>query len=127
MRVRTTPTSSCSGATPASCTWSRVQPTRTTSDCGFQAGIQAPPSRVRHGCGAPSAQRRIPFDHPQVREVRLHRERLAISGTDGITLIIHHAEPGPADAEAGAPGLVRTHADREHLSRIRRPTGGRYS
>jgi len=41
----------------------------------------------------------VPFDHPQVGEVRLHRERLAISGTDGISLVIYHPEPGSAAAE----------------------------
>jgi transcriptional regulator with XRE-family HTH domain len=41
----------------------------------------------------------VPFDHPQVGEVRLHRERLAISGTDGISLVIYHPEAGSADAE----------------------------
>lgn len=41
----------------------------------------------------------VPFDHPQVGEIRLHRERLAISGTDGVTLVVYHAEAGSSDAE----------------------------
>jgi transcriptional regulator with XRE-family HTH domain len=41
----------------------------------------------------------VPFDHPQVGEMRLHRERLAISGTDGLALVIYHAEAGTPDAE----------------------------
>lgn len=41
----------------------------------------------------------VMFDHPQVGEMRLHRERLAISGTDGMTLMLYHAEPDSADAE----------------------------
>ena len=41
----------------------------------------------------------VPFDHPQVGELTLHRERLAVSGTDGLTLVIYHAEPGTPDAE----------------------------
>ncbi|MTD52637.1 helix-turn-helix domain-containing protein [Amycolatopsis pithecellobii] len=41
----------------------------------------------------------VPFAHPQVGEIRLHRERLTISGTDGITLVIYHADAGSADAE----------------------------
>lgn len=39
------------------------------------------------------------FDHPQVGEMALHRERLAISGTDRLTLVMYHAEPGSVDAE----------------------------
>ncbi|MBP2337079.1 transcriptional regulator with XRE-family HTH domain [Saccharothrix coeruleofusca] len=39
------------------------------------------------------------FDHPQVGQLRVHRQRLAISGTDGITLVIYHADAGSADAE----------------------------
>jgi transcriptional regulator with XRE-family HTH domain len=50
----------------------------------------------RHDVGA---QRGSPtsFDHPQVGEMRLHRERLTISGTDGMTLVVYHAE---ADSDA---------------------------
>jgi transcriptional regulator with XRE-family HTH domain len=52
----------------------------------------------RHDVGT---QRGAPakFDHPQVGELTLHRERLAISGTDGITLVIYHPEPGSVDAD----------------------------
>ncbi|GGP67313.1 helix-turn-helix domain-containing protein [Saccharothrix coeruleofusca] len=39
------------------------------------------------------------FDHPQVGQLRVHRQRLAISGTEGITLVIYHADAGSADAE----------------------------
>jgi transcriptional regulator with XRE-family HTH domain len=51
----------------------------------------------RHDVGA---QRGAPvrFDHPRVGELALHRERLAISGTGGMTLTMYHAEPGSADA-----------------------------
>ncbi|HEX6343781.1 helix-turn-helix transcriptional regulator [Umezawaea sp.] len=49
---------------------------------------------VRDQRGAP-----IPFDHPRVGRMRLHRERLAISGTDGLTLVVYHAEAGSSDAE----------------------------
>jgi transcriptional regulator with XRE-family HTH domain len=41
----------------------------------------------------------VPFDHPQVGEIRLHRERLELSGTDGITLVVYHPEAGSPDAE----------------------------
>ncbi|SEH88189.1 Helix-turn-helix domain-containing protein [Mycolicibacterium rutilum] len=38
------------------------------------------------------------FDHPQVGELRLNRERLAISGTDGMYLVVYHADAGSEDA-----------------------------
>lgn len=41
----------------------------------------------------------VPFHHPQVGEIRLHRERLAVSGTDGLTLVIYHPEAGTSDEE----------------------------
>lgn len=37
--------------------------------------------------------------HPQVGELTLHKERLLISGADGLTLTLHHAPPGAEDAE----------------------------
>ncbi|BCL31025.1 helix-turn-helix domain-containing protein [Streptomyces aurantiacus] len=48
-----------------------------------------------------STQRGAPvlFDHPQVGEITLHRERLAISGAEGLTLTMYHAEPGSEDAD----------------------------
>jgi transcriptional regulator with XRE-family HTH domain len=65
----------------------------------------------------------VPFDHPQVGEVRLRRERLAISGTDGLTLVIYHAEAGSSDAEKlallGSSALTPA-------SRIRHPSAGRH-
>jgi transcriptional regulator with XRE-family HTH domain len=39
------------------------------------------------------------FDHPQVGELELYRERLGISGTDGLYLVIYHPEAGSADAD----------------------------
>lgn len=39
------------------------------------------------------------LDHPQVGELRLYREKLAISGTAGQMLVLYHAAPGSADAE----------------------------
>lgn len=41
----------------------------------------------------------VPFAHPQLGDLRLDREKLAISGTDGLMLVAYHAEPGTADAE----------------------------
>lgn len=38
-------------------------------------------------------------DHPQLGELTLNRSRLAISGTDGLVLMILHPDPGTADEE----------------------------
>jgi len=40
------------------------------------------------------------LDHPQLGELVLHRDKLAITGTDGLLLVIYHAEPGSSTAEA---------------------------
>ena len=39
------------------------------------------------------------FDHPQVGELRLNREKLLVGGTDGIMLVIYHADAGSTDAD----------------------------
>ncbi|MER7837982.1 helix-turn-helix transcriptional regulator [Streptomyces sp. NPDC096040] len=39
------------------------------------------------------------IDHPQVGRLRLNRERLAVSGTTGQTLVIYHPDPGSDGAE----------------------------
>lgn len=39
------------------------------------------------------------FDHPQVGDLRLNRERMSIDGADGMMLVVFHAEPGSSDAE----------------------------
>ncbi|ALL78227.1 XRE family transcriptional regulator [Pseudonocardia sp. EC080610-09] len=39
------------------------------------------------------------LDHPSVGALRLDREKLAVSGTDGIMLVIYHAQPGTDSAE----------------------------
>jgi transcriptional regulator with XRE-family HTH domain len=41
----------------------------------------------------------VRFDHPLVGELRLDREKLAISGTDGMMLVLYHAEPGTDAAD----------------------------
>jgi transcriptional regulator with XRE-family HTH domain len=73
----------------------------------------------------------VPFDHPQVGEMRLYRERLAISGTDGISLVIYHPEAGSADAEKlallGSSALAPAESGSNNgISRIRRPSAGRH-
>ena len=39
------------------------------------------------------------FDHPQVGELVVSREKLAISGTDGMMLVVYHAAPGTEGTE----------------------------
>ncbi|AGL19121.1 helix-turn-helix transcriptional regulator [Actinoplanes sp. N902-109] len=41
----------------------------------------------------------VPLEHPQLGLIRLNREKLHISGTDGMMLVVYHADPGTADAE----------------------------
>ncbi|UFS59128.1 helix-turn-helix domain-containing protein [Subtercola endophyticus] len=41
----------------------------------------------------------VRFTHPQVGELTLDREKLAISGADGLVLVIHHPEPGSESAD----------------------------
>ncbi len=39
------------------------------------------------------------FDHPQVGELRLNREKLLVSGADSIMLVVYHPDPGTDAAE----------------------------
>jgi transcriptional regulator with XRE-family HTH domain len=41
----------------------------------------------------------VRLDHPQVGELMLNREKLAITGTEGQLLVIYHAQPGTSSAE----------------------------
>ncbi|WP_344863827.1 helix-turn-helix transcriptional regulator [Amycolatopsis ultiminotia] len=41
----------------------------------------------------------VRFDHPQVGEFRLNREKLAIGGTTGMLLVMYHADRGSTDAD----------------------------
>jgi hypothetical protein len=63
--------------------------------------------------------------------MRLFRERLAISGTDGITLVIYHAEAGSSDAEKlallGSSAFTPADSSSDNeISRVRRPSIGRH-
>ncbi|WP_250037514.1 helix-turn-helix transcriptional regulator [Paractinoplanes maris] len=49
---------------------------------------------VRHRGGAA-----VPFDHPVVGPMTLHREKLQVSDTVGMMLVIYHPEPATADAD----------------------------
>ena len=48
---------------------------------------------------APRSGAAVTFAHPQVGELHLDREKLAISGADGLMLVVYHAEPGSESAE----------------------------
>jgi transcriptional regulator with XRE-family HTH domain len=52
----------------------------------------------RHDVGAQRGTTTF-FDHPQVGEMRLNRERLEINGADGMHLVVYHPEPGSGDAD----------------------------
>lgn len=62
---------------------------------------------------------RLTFHHPTVGDLPLDREKLAVSGTDGIMLVIYHAQPGTEGAErlallasmAAAPAPERASRD----------------
>lgn len=41
----------------------------------------------------------VRFDHPEIGEMVLNRDRLAISGADGLWLVVYHPEAGSRDAE----------------------------
>lgn len=53
---------------------------------------------ARHDVG-PRSGATMRFDHPQVGELRLNREKLIIGGTDEIMLVIYHVDPGSSDAD----------------------------
>ena len=66
------------------------------------------------------AQRGTPlqFNHPQVGEITLNRERLGINGTDGLMLVIYHPDAGSENADKLAllaSASVPTTPSPEHL------------
>jgi transcriptional regulator with XRE-family HTH domain len=52
----------------------------------------------RHDVGVQSGASTV-FDHPQVGEMQLYRERLSISGAECLHLVVYHPEAGSVDAE----------------------------
>jgi transcriptional regulator with XRE-family HTH domain len=42
---------------------------------------------------------RMTLEHPQLGELELDREKLAVSGHDGMMLVVYHPEPGSESAE----------------------------
>lgn len=53
---------------------------------------------ARHDVG-PRSGASLTIDHPQVGPLRLDREKLSITGTDGAMLVIYHPEPGTDSAD----------------------------
>ena len=41
----------------------------------------------------------VRMNHPQVGEITLNRERLAINGTDDLVLVVYHPDAGSSDAD----------------------------
>ncbi|MFS0735055.1 hypothetical protein ABC304_06445 [Microbacterium sp. 1P10UB] len=48
--------------------------------------------RVRQGAS-------LRFEHPQLGELRVDREKLAVTGNEGMILVIYHAAAGSTDAD----------------------------
>jgi MmyB-like transcription regulator ligand binding domain len=56
--------------------------------------------------------------HPQVGELFLRREKLDIAGTDGLQMVIYHAEPGTESGQALALlGSIAATAERDAAER----------
>ncbi|WP_255546663.1 hypothetical protein [Glaciihabitans sp. dw_435] len=61
------------------------------------------------------------FDHPQVGELTLNRERMSVAGTDGLMLVVFHPDVDSIDADKLAllasvttPAPVAAHEIRKH-------------
>ncbi|MEU8664585.1 helix-turn-helix transcriptional regulator [Actinoplanes philippinensis] len=74
----------------------------------------------------PRAGAVITFTHPQVGELVLNREKLLVSGTDGIMLVIYHADAGSeaADKLTLLATFAAEYANGVHISRAGRPHPG---
>lgn len=78
---------------------------------------------ARHDVG-PRTGAVLTIAHPQVGEIRLDREKLAVTGTDGVMLVVYHPHPGSDAAEklAFLASFVAlpdgTAADRAGVSRV---------
>ena len=56
--------------------------------------------------------------HPQVGELLLRREKLDIAGTDGLQMVIYHAEPGTESAQSLALlGSIAATAEKDTAGR----------
>lgn len=57
------------------------------------------------------------FEHPQVGELRLNREKLLVGGTDNIMLVMHHPDTGTD------PNVLRSQRCAERERGASEPTG----
>ncbi|MGW1622390.1 helix-turn-helix domain-containing protein [Streptomyces sp. NPDC002172] len=76
--------------------------------------------------GRRSATTRL--NHPQVGELTLHRDKLAVTGTDDLVMVVYHAEPGTPSAHAlallGSMTTTEHHRTAPHSAAgSPRPTG----
>jgi transcriptional regulator with XRE-family HTH domain len=71
---------------------------------------------VRAQFGAP-----VLFDHPQVGEMTLNRERLHVGGADGLQLVVYHPDVGSEDAHKLAL-LLSAHLPVAQPDRAPRPS-----
>jgi hypothetical protein len=56
--------------------------------------------------------------HPQVGELFLRREKLDVAGTDGLQMVIYHAEPGTESAQSlTLLGSIAATAERDTAGR----------
>ena len=78
---------------------------------------------ARHDVG-PRRGAQMRFDHPEVGRLVLHREKLLITGTDRMMLVIYHPDAGSADAEKLAL-LASAAATTDRLT-ARAVAGGRH-
>ncbi|MEV6305348.1 helix-turn-helix transcriptional regulator [Actinoplanes sp. NPDC051861] len=75
----------------------------------------------------PRGSAAVPFEHPVVGNIVLNREKLHISGTDGMMLVAYHPDPGSSHAEKLAllSSLAQVHlGDRGDLAAADRHEGG---
>lgn len=77
---------------------------------------------ARHDIG-PRQSGLMRFEHPQVGQLVLFREKLLITGTEGMMLVVYHADPGSEDAEKLAllASIALTPANADHHRDARSP------
>ncbi|BBA98828.1 putative DNA-binding protein [Actinacidiphila reveromycinica] len=80
---------------------------------------------ARHDAGNRRTTASLTFDHPQVGPITLDREKLLVNGTDGIMLVIYHAERGTESAEKlGLLASMSLRPDDPRENGDRRENGG---
>lgn len=54
---------------------------------------------ARHDAAPRRGAQQVSIHHPEVGDLRLDREKLAVSGSDGAMLVVYHPEPGTDSAD----------------------------